>query len=174
LNLVGAAIGNGLTHPLVQYLYYAPYAKEHGLVSKRTHAFMEAFLPLCEALTAGCDYLGKNGSDPATGKTAQWIAPVQSTGINLYDVRMQCDPAQPLCYDFSAIEKFLNLPEVQEALGTTGRKWATCNRMVDMTLVLAGDWMHRYDDHVAAVLDSGIKFLIYAGEADYICNWLGN
>ena len=32
INLRGAAIGNGLTNPMVQYQYYAPFAHEHGLV----------------------------------------------------------------------------------------------------------------------------------------------
>jgi cathepsin A (carboxypeptidase C) len=43
-----------------------------------------------------------------------------------------------------------------------------------MNFLLAGDWMHPYVKYVAPLLEDGIKVLIYAGDADYICNWIGN
>jgi hypothetical protein len=62
--------------------------------------------------------------------------PVQSTGVNVYDVRRGCDPSQKLCYDFSAVEDYLDQPEVQEALGVhsqrKGGQWKDCNPLVDL------------------------------------------
>ena len=41
-------------------------------------------------------------------------------------------------------------------------------------MVYGGDWMKQFNSHVAEVLEAGIKTLIYAGEYDFICNWMGN
>merc|ERR1711904_481209 len=39
----------------------------------------------------------------------------------------------------------------------------------------AGDWMHgNYALKLPDLLQDGIEVLIYAGDCDYICNWLGN
>ena len=37
-----------------------------------------------------------------------------------------------------------------------------------------GDWMHNFHTHVADMLNDGVEVMIYAGDVDYICNWLGN
>ncbi|CAN1346206.1 Serine carboxypeptidase-like 49 [Linum perenne] len=39
---------------------------------------------------------------------------------------------------------------------------------------MVGDWMQDYEVGIPALLESGIKVLIYAGEYDLICNWVGN
>ncbi|CAN1747556.1 Serine carboxypeptidase-like 49 [Linum perenne] len=37
-----------------------------------------------------------------------------------------------------------------------------------------GDWMKNLEVGIPALLEDGIQMLIYAGEYDLICNWLGN
>ncbi len=37
----------------------------------------------------------------------------------------------------------------------------------------AGDWMKHFEGHVAGLLEGGKDVLIYAGEYDFICNWMG-
>lgn len=49
-----------------------------------------------------------------------------------------------------------------------------CKRDINMNFLLAGDWMRPYVDYVAPLLEAGIKVLIYAGDADFICNHFGN
>ena len=49
-----------------------------------------------------------------------------------------------------------------------------CKRDINMNFLLAGDWMRPYVEYIPPLLESGIKVLIYAGDADYICNWIGN
>lgn len=39
---------------------------------------------------------------------------------------------------------------------------------------LSGDWMQSYQQLLPDQLADGIRVLIYAGDQDYICNWLGN
>jgi len=38
--------------------------------------------------------------------------------LNIYDIRKECSPSNPLCYDIlNDIEAYLNTPEIQEELG---------------------------------------------------------
>lgn len=43
-----------------------------------------------------------------------------------------------------------------------------------MLFELSGDWMRNYQQMIPSLLSSGVRVLIYAGDQDYICNWLGN
>jgi carboxypeptidase C (cathepsin A) len=40
-------------------------------------------------------------------------SPYSKSGLNVYDIRHHCDDP-PLCYDFSAIDKFLSNPDTQK------------------------------------------------------------
>jgi cathepsin A (carboxypeptidase C) len=40
--------------------------------------------------------------------------------------------------------------------------------------MFTADFMHSYHDLVPPMLEDGVQVLIYAGDVDYICNWLGN
>jgi carboxypeptidase C (cathepsin A) len=39
---------------------------------------------------------------------------------------------------------------------------------------LSLDLYHRTNLHIAALLERGVRTLIYAGTYDWICNWVGN
>lgn len=36
------------------------------------------------------------------------------------------------------------------------------------------DWMHSFKSVIPQLLDANIRVLVYAGEMDYICNYMGN
>merc|ERR1711953_52783 len=50
----------------------------------------------------------------------------------------------------------------------------SCNTEVALAFELAGDWMKGFHQLIPDMLHDGIEVLIYAGDCDYICNWLGN
>jgi carboxypeptidase C (cathepsin A) len=85
----------------------------------------------------------------------------------VYDVREKCQ-VPPLCYDFSNLDAFLALPEVIDALGVAGRSWVSCNRLVTLQLVFAGDWMRNLALQVPAILASGVRIVVYSGEYDFV------
>jgi serine carboxypeptidase-like clade 4 len=39
---------------------------------------------------------------------------------------------------------------------------------------MTGDWLMNLEVVLPEMLEDGIRVLIYAGELDLICNWLGN
>ncbi|XP_027365210.1 serine carboxypeptidase-like 48 isoform X2 [Abrus precatorius] len=92
--------------------------------------------------------------------------------INLkyYDIRKKCDGS--LCYDFSNMEKFLNDKSVRNALGVGDIDFVSCSSTVYQAMLV--DWMRNLEVGIPALLDDGISLLVYAGEYDLICNWLGN
>ncbi len=101
--------------------------------------------------------------------------PFKSARRNIYDIRQKCNAKSSIdCYqNIVDLDKFLNLPKVQEQLGVE-REYKSCQMNVNLKFLLAGDWMKPYVEDIEPLLASGVKVLIYAGDADYICNWIGN
>lgn len=178
VRLAGAGIGNGLTMPEIQYKYYVPFATQHDLVSEPVLGLMKGVEKVCEPLIEQCNRANASVVEWNTCLNAYVtcnfgeVTPVQSTGVNVYDVRIPCGDSE-LCYDFSDVDEYLNRRDVKEALGVH-KPWQECSHLVDLALVYGGDWMKAYNHQVAHLLDSGVKVLIYAGEYDFICNWMGN
>eukprot|EP00045_Choanoeca_perplexa_P000768 m.16020 g.16020 ORF g.16020 m.16020 type:complete len:445 (-) comp10529_c0_seq1:208-1542(-) len=178
LNLQGLAVGNGLTDPLVQYEYYPEmgytYAKQRlgkPVITEGQYNTMKALWPSCQKKIADCQ------SDNTTCTAAQgfcnevMIAPYESHGLNPYDIRKPCGP-NPLCYDFDNVDKFLANPNTLSKLGVSNIKWQSCNYTVNSEF--SADWMRDYQDKVSGLLANKTRVLIYAGDVDYICNWIGN
>lgn len=181
IELQGMGIGNGLTDPSEQYKWYpeymctgAGYAPPAINSSAECAALHAAVLP-CEAALKTC-----NSGVPAVAQagcsTAMELCgiafqlPYMATGRNPYDMRIKCEKP-PLCYDMSNDVKFLNDPEVQKQLGVN-MTFQSCNLVVNKAFTL--DFMKNYHLKIPPMLEAGIDVLIYAGDQDFICNWLGN
>jgi cathepsin A (carboxypeptidase C) len=177
IKLTGTAIGNGLTDPLIQYKYYKDMIvstnNHKAAVGSVVHAAMEAATPVCEAAIAACDAVQATCIAAIESCNMGLLIPYTLTGMNPYDMRIKC-AKPPLCYDFSNVGTYLDRPEVRATLGVGNRKWSDCNHLVAMAFELDGDWMQPYQQMIPDQLESGIRVLIYAGDQDYICNWLGN
>ncbi|CAI5512908.1 unnamed protein product [Closterium sp. Naga37s-1] len=87
-----------------------------------------------------------------------------------YDVRKPC-VYDSGCYDFSAGNAYLNSAEVKQKLGVK-KEWRDCDDNVYFAMLM--DFERDETEHVRYVLNNGLRVLIYAGEKDFICNWIGN
>ena len=182
LNLGGLAIGNGLTNPEEQYKWYAEMAfnNSHGIkaINEQTYNMMKSAEGACTIGIEGCNsgdgMLNSFACQAAfIGCNTALTTPYRATGLNPYDIRKPCG-TNPLCYDFSHIEKFMNLDSTKEALHVKEHNpsWQTCNMLVNMQFHT--DWMKDFSPYVKDLLNDGIPALIYAGDVDFICNYLGN
>jgi cathepsin A (carboxypeptidase C) len=185
--LAGIAIGNGLTNPEEQYKWYAEMGhtgaqKEGGhapagVLNEATYLAMKAATPACVASIKACnDPSSKNVTQTCLasyeGCNLMSQIPYQASGKNPYDMRIKCQ-VPPLCYDFSNVETYLNNADIQKTLGVS-KKWGSCNKAVTLLFAYAGDWMKSWHQVIPDMLADNIRTLIYAGDEDYICNWLGN
>ncbi|KAL8657254.1 MAG: hypothetical protein Q9226_002110 [Calogaya cf. arnoldii] len=180
INLKSVLIGNGLTDGLTQYDYYRPMACGDGgwpaVLDESECRSMDNALPRCKALIEGCYSSGSIWSCvPASIYCNNAIiGPYQRTGQNPYDIREKCTSGDSLCYkQLSWITKYLNQPHVIEALGAETDGYDSCNFDVNRNFLFAGDWMQPFHRLVPGILEQ-IPVLVYAGDADFICNWLGN
>lgn len=179
VNLKSLMIGNGLTDPLTQYKYYAKMACESNygaVLDKSTCKQMEDSYPACARLIQNC-YDNQNVFSclPASMKcNKDQLQPYQATGMNPYDVRKKCE-GNNLCYEIlESVKKYLNIPEVKKSLGAQVDTYESCNMQINFRFQMAGDWMRPYHTVIPPLLEDGIRVLIYAGDADFICNWMGN
>ena len=178
IKLSGIAIGNGWTNPAVQYPQYAVFAHDPANIgdTKMTEAEFSKFLPLlqtCEKMLKTspasmlpkineyCDDISYQIVDDADGKAK----------FNQYDIRGPCT-VPGLCYDMSAQTAFINSPEVMNEL-ESDKIWQVCDDAVGGRLALL-DGNNDASVKLTDILNDGnIRVLIYSGDKDYICNWMG-
>lgn len=74
------------------------------------------------------------------------------------------------------ISEYLNQPSLRRTLGipSTNTTWSSCSNRVSTLFALSNDELHPSKDYVGALLERGIRTLIYVGDYDWICNWVAN
>ncbi|KAI4997649.1 hypothetical protein ZWY2020_052991 [Hordeum vulgare] len=105
INLKGFAIGNGHTDPAIQYKAYTDYALDMG--TSGTVSCLAAYF-VCNTIFSSIRLINGNK--------------------NYCDIRKPC--VGSLCYDFSNLEKFLNLKSVRQSLGVGDIEFVSCSPSV--------------------------------------------
>ncbi|KAF2143467.1 uncharacterized protein K452DRAFT_269012 [Aplosporella prunicola CBS 121167] len=180
INLKSVLIGNGLTDGLTQYEHYRPMACGDGgwpaVLDESECQAMDNALPRCQSLIQSC-YNSESvwSCVPASIYCNNaLLAPYQRTGQNVYDVRGKCEDSSNLCYsELGWIAKYLNEDKVMKAVGAEVSSYDSCNFDINRNFLFQGDWMQPFHRLVPGILKE-IPVLVYAGDADFICNWLGN
>merc|ERR1712228_37642 len=178
--LAGFGIGNGLTDPYIQFAYYADMAYNSSSainspysgipISKTLYNTMSSRIPKCQSEINDCNEEGDNNDCDNAYSTCMEdeVEPVTATGVNPYNLNIKCE-VPGLCYDFSAETTWLNNKTVQEQIGVD-MEWASCNTLVNIRL--ESDWMKDYQQLITGPIEDGVRALIYAGDLDFICNWM--
>lgn len=182
-NLTSVLIGNGLVDPLIQYRYYQPMACGQGghnaVLSSSACSAMEQSIDSCIDSIQKCyDRPNERGACKLASLQCQQsqIGPYQQYGLNFYDVRTRCESGiNGLCYrSLDNIKSFLNQNHVKKSLGVDLQvNYDLCSDQINRQFNLNGDWIQPIQKHVTNLLDTKLPVLIYAGDKDYICNWLG-
>jgi carboxypeptidase C (cathepsin A) len=77
-----------------------------------------------------------------------------------------------MCVDLSNVETFLNLDSTKEALNVPiKRDWTMCSDQVHLKFL--SEKGKSASPYISEALDKNVPVLIYAGDHDYICNYLG-
>ena len=178
----GFGIGNGLTDPYIQFAYYAQMAYNSSTainspypgipISRTLYNTMTSRISKCQSEILKCNQdNNSNECDNAYNICmTDEVEPVTATGVNPYNLDIKCQ-IPGLCYNFSAETIYLNNNTVQKQIGVN-MKWESCNTLVNIRL--ESDWMKDYQQLITQPIQTNIRGLIYAGDLDFICNWLGN
>ncbi|KAG7389970.1 hypothetical protein PHYPSEUDO_009228 [Phytophthora pseudosyringae] len=184
INLQGLAIGNSLTNAAIQYAHYQDMNDNRYNVTLLTAAQVEQMKVdsgECIALTRECQTPPHNESLCVLGLDCwaeKLVLPLSKANRNNYDIREACNNSDPdaTCGDFPLLAEYLNAPAVRKYLNVDERApaWVAENEAIHARFIADGDWAAAYDTYVAKLLDNDIRVLIYAGDADLMCNWVGN
>jgi cathepsin A (carboxypeptidase C) len=73
------------------------------------------------------------------------------------------------------MQTWMNADENKKALGVNpDLKFQSCNMEVNQAFTFQGDSMHNSALLLPELINDGIRLLVYAGNADAMCNFLGN
>jgi cathepsin A (carboxypeptidase C) len=169
--IAGIAIGNGMTDILEQVKWYPEMAYKSGtapsIINETSYEEMKIKIPKVVQAIRACaqsDELNQC-TDAYSEYSDVLMTPILETGANVYDLRLKGE------YNFSAMHAFLNDEKVQQKIGAR-KPWVSVNVTVYKQLAPI-DFLHSFQALIPPILDEGIKVLIYAGDQDYICNWIG-
>ncbi|PVU98688.1 hypothetical protein BB559_001379 [Furculomyces boomerangus] len=179
LPLESIGIGNGLVDVLEQYKYYGKMACNSSyppVLSQQECDKIDSFYSTCSTFINACyKYNNTLACLPSTIYcNNNMMTPYNIVGLNPYDVRLKCE-GKTLCYPIlGSLYTYLNRPEVIKELGSDTDTFELCSQEVQRGFLLNGDWMKPYMHEIPRLLESGVRVLVYAGDADWICNWYGN
>ncbi|KAN0126754.1 serine carboxypeptidase [Russula decolorans] len=180
--LRGTAIGNGWIDARRQYPSYLDYAVKHGLVESGTAQYERGK----EATDSCVAALNEIEGDPIHVEACNGIMQLvvnepggadEKAGLclNVYDVRLKDEiPACGLNWptDLTNITSYLRRPDVLGSLHAQAKSeaWVECQSRVGRELGLAKD---PSSITVLPRLLERIPVMLFAGDQDFICNYLG-
>lgn len=182
INLQTVLIGNGWYDPLVQYQAYYNFTVYPGNTydyspfnsSVQAQMYNALYGPgNCYDQTVDCYTSGLNDiCSAADDFCANEVEAVLDNIANRdeYDIREFLDDPFPPSF----FVEYLNSPAVQQAIGAY-QNFSTSSRTVGTAFGTTGD-DDREDGTIQALrglIAQGLTVVLYAGDADYNCNWLG-
>ncbi|OJT10991.1 Carboxypeptidase Y [Trametes pubescens] len=97
--------------------------------------------------------------------------------LSWYDARC-ADPIFPPVDDIADVQRYLRLPDVQAAIGVDPAvrgNFSITSWRVNLAFIAGLDlYSYRADHYLAALLERGVRVLVYVGSNDWVANWIGN
>ncbi|KAK7019582.1 Alpha/Beta hydrolase protein [Favolaschia claudopus] len=181
INLVALMINNGWIDPLIQnqaYVTFAQNAPGYGpLVNESTVKRMnDSYFKSNGCLTQqqACYNAGNSSSSNGICSDADDICGslyLDAVGNrDPYDLRQNSSEAFPPEYYVN----YLGLSSVTRAIGATSSEYSECPYPPQELFARTSDDARTLLPQLGNVVDSGIRVLVWAGDTDIICNWVGN
>ncbi|KAJ7681923.1 serine carboxypeptidase [Mycena polygramma] len=173
LNLKTLGVGDGLTDPISQYPGYITYAGSnpyHALVSSsviaRANTSWNTATTGCRDRIIACNNGGSNSVCSAAQSFCNnnILSPLVGSFDVYYVLSGSNDPYPP------ALDTYL--ASVRTRIGAEVT-WQETNDLVYNNFATTGDWMRSSLPDLETVINSGVRVLIYDGDADYILNFNG-
>lgn len=175
INIVALGINNGWIDTEIQepdYIQFSYNNTYKPLISKSQYDYyMGRFKSICLPEIQQCKRTGAN-VDCQTADNACYSSverPLASIAdFNMYDIRAPSnDPEPPQNY-----VKYLQSSAVVKAIGAQST-YQECPDAPYNKFTSTGDSPRSFLSQLSEVVSSGVTTLIWAGDADWICNWFG-
>ncbi|KAI5965649.1 uncharacterized protein KGF55_001011 [Candida pseudojiufengensis] len=174
-------IGNGIIDPLVQIGAYEPMACGKGgyksLLDDSDCRKMRNTYNVFKKYDKFCYLTGELYSCTHARKLGKEVGePFYKLDLNPYDFRKPCIANTSDCYlESQPIDKYLNLPEVKSVLGVKqDLEFKMCRDEIAEPFEWTGDNMRPSQQYLKTALEiDDIPVLIYSGDKDYMCGWVG-
>ncbi|KAH6647100.1 Alpha/Beta hydrolase protein [Truncatella angustata] len=177
INLVALGINNGLYDETIQYKADIDFAYNNTyrklITAAQQTSLNKVYTSKCLPLLNKCT--GLTGADAsceqAYNTCSEDIDDViyNSADFDPYDVRASSnDPNPPETY-----ATYLARADVVKAIGAQST-YQECPNSVNQKFFTTGDYPRSLVSTLSTVIQSGIRVLTWAGDADFICNWFGN
>ncbi|WFD35926.1 carboxypeptidase D [Malassezia cuniculi] len=173
--LRGIAIGNGYIDPVTQSGSELDMMVESGLWKKSSSDNPGPLLEYRECDDVLVEIMNKS--------THGYVSPADSSPkrcINIYDVRL--DDLSPACgmnwpHGLAPTYEYLARKDVREALHVDEKfhpeAWVECRQNVGGVIHASADSTNASVTLLPSILDAGVPVLIFAGDKDLICNYIG-
>ncbi|KAL5366569.1 Alpha/Beta hydrolase protein [Aspergillus floccosus] len=176
INIVALGVNNGWIDATIQEKAYIDFSYNnsyHQLIDSSTRdSLLDAYSNQCLPALQQCTRAGSNSDcTNADSVCYQGIeGPISSSGdFDVYDIREPSnDPYPPKTYS-----TYLSNPTVVKAIGAR-TNYQECPNGPYNKFASTGDNPRSFLSTLSSVVQSGINVLVWAGDADWICNWLGN
>ncbi|KAE9978791.1 hypothetical protein EG328_001247 [Venturia inaequalis] len=175
IKIIAIGINNGWTNPYDAYKALIDYAANNTyrkLISAQQQASYTTTLNnRCKPLLETCWRTDSNSDCQRAVLTckAGIESPLSRGNFDVYDVRQPAkDPFPPTTY-----LKYLARPDVVAAIGAK-KKYEECPDGPNRKFMATGDDSRNFQPVLQDIVNAGIQVLIWAGDTDWICNWMGN
>ncbi|KAK6465429.1 Alpha/Beta hydrolase protein [Scheffersomyces coipomensis] len=186
--LASVLIGNGITDAIQQYKALIPMAcgqgGYHPIISAEDCQHLEDIYPECKVGLDECYADPTNATVCATADSfcsKAMFGPFDKTGLNPFDIRVPChespddtgDCYKPIDY----VSEYLTLPSIKQVVGVDPKvigEFSGCSSSVSRLFHSVGDKAIPHQQFITELLETKVRVLIYAGDKDYRCNWVGN
>ncbi|KAF2468891.1 carboxypeptidase S1 [Lindgomyces ingoldianus] len=175
INIVALGINNGWFDSLIQEKAYVQFSYNNTykpLISKAQYdTYMGRYTDNCLPELQQCATTGTNAAcqqaDNACYRTIE-VPLISAADFDVYDIRAPTnDPEPPANY-----ATYLTNTTVTKVIGAQS-KYQECPNAPYNKFASTGDGPRSFMTQLSDVVSSGVTTLIWAGDADWICNWFG-
>ncbi|CAG8523259.1 5693_t:CDS:10 [Dentiscutata heterogama] len=172
MNLKTIGIGDGWIDPMIQYASLIDYSQQNSLHSSDVLANMSTAYPTCKSLLSTC-YNTSTNKDCSSADDYCYdhvFTPFASNlNCNIDDIRASWDSSPPEDYI-----NYLSRPDVMSAIGAK-IQYTECSDDAYMAFTETADLQvaRTTMNQIIQILNYGIPTLLYFGDSDANCNWIG-